>query len=780
MSKPLSEILTIRSEFNFFKAAAHLDPFDLHRLESLIDDLLYHTAKVREIFAFIDTLDSATLDVEWISEGKNKFYEINRNVESIDSIVLQALNLLEANLDEEKMPETTVFDKLDTLSEASLEIKKSHLIPLKTKIDVSVEYNDIYNLTMNSINTELENCLKKCFKIHEKRFSSPVRHAPAFSLEILTKKLLQQRTQLRLPLLNEIDNELYREYLDLKHVVDPLKASLNFIPLRIEDFRKRYAMTNVVDSQKMEDKYEALVKEMNYLQNEVNDLKYELVDKRWSEIFSYLNTEMSFLITNVEKEVSKMGGLDDNSVFKSQVFKRLKYTTDIVENTFIVINQAIDENLLDVRVMEKSNELADAWLQVKEKLPEGYIDMINDETNAAPAEDLTSNFKKLSLDQATTRKASDDKTTGQTEHDKRKSRYGQFLFNKMNLKTVIIESDPTSVRKPEELQHNRILTDSGKHNQLDATPSKSKDPSVLTDVRKIPDLKSSLSNRTSGASVRLSGSSTISHHTSNSALSARSSPERTSEKFMSEEFESPVSTKKEVHEETLNQLLNGSPDVFQTPAPKRHVSDPSVMSQSKIPVYQSYKKPRTPENFKSKIPRPTSRVSMDRPSSRLSTQRSERPASRSSMAPMRSVSSLGTRSVQRATTSLALSRATRTEIGPSRIGLSHRHSMIPQTPVRATSSTSSSRRKSMIPQPTPIKELIERSGSRLSAERGASRLGYERGSTERSMSILDIERGSVDRSASRMNSGRISSRGSRSNSSLGERIGAPPPRPVWR
>lgn len=739
MPQKLSEILTVGSEFNFFKAVAHLEPFDLPRLETVVDDMLRYTARVLQILAHLGSLDGS-MDVHWLTDGKDKFYDIYRNIDSIDSVVLQALNLLESNLLEHEMATTEVFDKLDYLSQRSLDIKGGYLLPLKSKIDVSIEYNDIYNLMMNSINNELEHCLKKCFKILEKRFSSPVRHAPTFNLEMLTKKLLQQRNQLRLPLLNEIDNELYEEYIELKTMVDPLKASLNFIPIRIDDFIAKYGETNFADTKKISDKYESLIKEMQFLQNEVNDLKYELVDKRWSEIFSYLNTEMSFLITNVEKEILKIQTLDNDSNIKSQVLKRLKYTTDIVENTFILINQAIDEGLIDIRTMEKSNELAAQWLELKSKVPQAYIDEIERDNGMDDDHNtMTQNFKKLSLEENFRNVSNEDKpqrvTSGQdrTKKEKRKSVYGQFLFNKMNIQTVMIEGDPTSAKKPEEL-HPKILTNSVKLNQIDDA---SLGPKEILDYKRIPELKNSLS-----ADIPQLGPEELLSSPESSIASPMGSPVRSHSSFAYTSGSpvrrgpfvqlSPIidnTPVRDSHEKTLSQLMGGTPSDYDTPVPIRHHRNANVMTagpdtvltQSKIPIPSGI-------NIRSRIPRPVSRVSLGRHVPL--TQSDDRLGGKIDYG--RSSSSLGFRQSNRSSMQMP---------APAQ-----RHSVIPQTPVRLRQSS----RRSLLPQPTPIREIME--------QRSNSRMGQ--------------------RSESRLSSGSSSRRSSRAPSALDGR--QEPVRSIWR
>ncbi|KAH3678956.1 hypothetical protein WICMUC_001324 [Wickerhamomyces mucosus] len=687
----LSGQLANAPTFDFFKSIVDLEPYDPAKLISVTNELLAYTNQITNIFFKLnEELIHNDMDLLWYAEGKTRFYDIFRNVDSIDSIMLQIINLLESNLDSQKenFLERDIFDKIDILAESSLNLKREHFVPFKTKIDLSTEFDE-FNSTMNSINRELENCLKLCFRIHEKRFSSPVRHAPRFNLEMLTKKLLKQRSNLRLPLLNEIDNELYQEYLNLKTIVDPLKVSLEFIPQRIEEFKLRYvSQLNAIDVNTLNEKYNSLIKELSYLTNEVNDLKYEIVDKRWDEIFSYLNTEMSFMIMNIEKELKKLEELTDNGTgktLKAQLFKRIKYTIEIIENTFILINTAIDEKLIHIRVIELSNELAMRWLHVKDQIPQEYLDKIEqgiDMNNVNnDDEDLTQNLKKLSLNNSNNESGElyQKKLSETPVKEKRRSRAGQFLIGKLNLVPVLVENDPTSVRKPAELNpyNGKVLTDSLKQNQIDDTNLR-KD-SVFSNI---PDL------------------SKVDHF------------EKNSKTF------SPI---KEVDTPSSDRYdhLHDS-DVFDTPIQTvkqpKHVS--SIPKTSKIPV----PKP-------SRIPKPSSRTSSDR-------------ASLSSFPEMQPIIS-------------------------GNISSSRQSMLPPSTPIRRNDI---SRRKSMLHQPTPLKDLLK------SPEEN------RRESLGRSLSAIGTRTNIPGIQSSGLNGRSISRAGSRSASRAGNRSGTSmsDSRPVWK
>lgn len=658
MARKLSEVFEIDIEFNFFNVISTLEPFKLDKLLIVINNVLNYLTQVKQSFVEIETLGTEfSHDLDWLSEGKAKFYEIYRNIDSIDTIVTQSLNLLEENLekDETTIIQSDIFDKLDELSEKSLNLKKQDLILFKSLIDISVEFNDISIITMDLINNELENCLKICFRIHEKRFSSPVRHAPTFNLDILTKKLLQESSKnLKLPLLNELDRELYQEYIELKSVVEPLKVSMVYIPTRIEEFKMKNKNLNFIKFNALSSKFNTLLNQFNFLENELNELKYELIDKRWDEIFSYLNTEISFLISSIEKDIPKLKNTDINITFKEKILKKLRYIMEIVENTFTIINQAIEDKLINFAVVEKSNKLAEQWLNLKDLIPDEFLIQLENEISNENS--LQQDMQKLSIEDKSPKKFSfqdknlklDSNASNSEKLNKRKSRAGEFLIGKLNLKPVLIENNPQSTKKISDLLTNnkpKILKDSIKHNiQDDASPSKR--PNSLN-LQNIPDLKP----------MKDYSPSLMSSTKSNDNV-----------------FISPGKD-----DEIFNDNTNSS---------KIPNSDKFSKLPSKLPLPAS-------RNFVSRIPKPSvthskfSELDRDVSLSRLGT---------------RSKSSLDTRP----SSSLSHRREVCTERAPSRVGvMDRRHSMVPQTPVRSVTSLGTSRRQSMLMQPTPVKDLLK-------------------------------------------------------------------------
>lgn len=143
------------------------------------------------------------------------------------------------------------------------------------------------------------------------------------------------------------------------------------------------------------------------------------------------------------------------------------------------------------------------------------------------------------------------------------------------------------------------------------------------------------------------------------------------------------------------------PDQFELETPIRRgipaqkpqiIEKPTVMEKSKIPL------PANNVFYQSRIPRPVSSIS---------TVRGSNPSGVKSIEG--SFQRVGSRLGQRAQTSMSHTRTSDSFGLDQQTKSSFRNSVIPQTPIRSS-------RKSLIPQPTPIREIIEyNSTSRMGA-----------------------------------------------------------------
>lgn len=310
------------------------------------------------------------------------------------------------------------FDTLVDYMEISNELTNGKLKPLvrkmKLEMDVYLEYNEILNDNMNSLNITINNNIDGLFKIQDSKYESPVRHIPNFTLDQLLRLLTTNTTnkQYRLPKFTPLEERMMNKFEDVQKNLKPIETSLmTILPNRINEFYKRHTnFENIkILHETLLNNYNTLSRNFQYLNKEVSSLKIELVDKRWNIIFTNLNHELSFILNEMEKNSNKLIQETDelNDQIKVQLLKRLNKSTDIVSRTFNVIYTALEFSLLDKNCATETNQLAEKWLQLRSKTDELLLnnDMI----------DNTEIEQNIEYDKTNTTIALDD---NDTNHDR--------------------------------------------------------------------------------------------------------------------------------------------------------------------------------------------------------------------------------------------------------------------------------------------------------------------------------------------------------------------------
>ncbi|CCH58501.1 hypothetical protein TBLA_0A07110 [Henningerozyma blattae CBS 6284] len=347
----------------------------------------------------------------WLKDGKVNFDSIYNQVNKIEPSISRILDVLEDSLKPENyMIESynIIFDLIENCTN-SLNDLKAWLISIKQHIDISIDFLEISNNTMDTLHRLIKENLKTCFKIQEERFLSPIRHLPSFSLKQLLDLLNSTNENLsyKIPAFTSIDEVVYREYLELTKKIEPIDLSLNkFLLERINNFKKREVSIIKKLSIRLDEKYKIILEEYNFMTQEIKDLKKELVDKRWNILFINLSHEIEFLMEEIDLIKNKIRNYYLSNRIKEKLIKQLTKKTEIITRTFQVIFKAIELALLDTTVVKRINEISKRWL-VEIKSINKIFNKYEEERDSI--DDISSRINSLTLRNGKARNAENNK-----------------------------------------------------------------------------------------------------------------------------------------------------------------------------------------------------------------------------------------------------------------------------------------------------------------------------------------------------------------------------------
>ncbi|CUM56484.1 uncharacterized protein AC631_05543 [Debaryomyces fabryi] len=289
---------------------------DLFKINKIVDDIFGYLSQLIGMFRELRNSEMKEMDdIRWFYEGKDGIYDLVKNMENIDSIISQLLGTVDAHA--HGLPDfTSLLGKFEETSDLLLEVKK-YLIVFKKKVDIAINFVEINDNIIGTLLREIEQCIDIYLNLLELKLSSPKRHLSKFNLEVIISKMkINYLTStnfstksLRLPTFNELDEHLYNEYLSLEARISPLKVSLEYLPLRIEEFNifcKSISVANLFPHSlsTIEDNHSKLTKRWEHLQNGLKLIKRESLDSKWNEIFTYLIHEIiskcDFLIESLQ------------------------------------------------------------------------------------------------------------------------------------------------------------------------------------------------------------------------------------------------------------------------------------------------------------------------------------------------------------------------------------------------------------------------------------------------------------------------------------------------
>ncbi|CAI5757004.1 unnamed protein product [Candida verbasci] len=356
----LSRILQSIPNFSFFdelinfpipsdenKESIKLSNHDLYKISKILDDIDLYLNDIRIVFNNIKKVSKNINNLlDWYFEGKNNLLELLRNLDNIDSIISQLLLIIEnCNNQQQIQFNPNLIKKFENLNDLLFEIKKSSIL-LKKNLDISINYKELIENIIIHLIYEIEDCIKNIVKLKEFKISSPKRILPKFNLvEIITKMRINDFStninfnSIKLPTFNDLDEKLYNDYLKIESKIDPLKISVNVVPLKIDEFNN-LCLGNLFKSSReyILNNYEILLDKWNLLQKEMNVLKVENIDIKWNEVFNYLINQIEIECDNlidltcnlqdITDEVASKYKLCSNSITLIQKANKEKTITD--------------------------------------------------------------------------------------------------------------------------------------------------------------------------------------------------------------------------------------------------------------------------------------------------------------------------------------------------------------------------------------------------------------------------------------------------------------------
>ncbi|RKF65226.1 putative karyogamy protein [Golovinomyces cichoracearum] len=315
-------------------------------------------------------------DVEWAAAGgREGLAEVDKAINRFEKLIdvyVAAIELLQNRKDISDVPREEheiMVSQVEIILAEWTKIKKT-LKDVKSSVEIAMEWEELWNTVLGDIGTEMNVLKKLVFEMEEKRHKFVIRNdvneLGLAELETIVEGTsLSSKNQIlsakKSPTLSiQVQNKqesLENNHDDTKLLalfarMQPLRASLDFSPMRLSAFVARAEKVFPTSCRDLEIKLSELESDWTSLKKDAESLQKELGEDRWVLVFRasarqaqniYESVEWSFI--KLRQVVDRDGYVDKSTSLFKRYEKKKKHYGPAIERLLSIINKGIEDRL---------------------------------------------------------------------------------------------------------------------------------------------------------------------------------------------------------------------------------------------------------------------------------------------------------------------------------------------------------------------------------------------------------------------------------------------------
>ncbi|TLS27458.1 hypothetical protein PpBr36_05140 [Pyricularia pennisetigena] len=369
-------------------------------------------SKASEVISGLDSDD----DVEWSAAGgREGLEEVENAISRFESLIKVYLSAIEAlnnrpdigSVAPEDLARTVMQMEAITKEWANIHVT---LNSVKGQVEIAMEWEELWNMVLGDIQNEMDELCRLVFEMEERRHKSMLAVANSQDnvdigdLETIVEETPPAATRLQaakshrfslpafpaspsspgVPNLTQDDSSL----LALFARMQPLRASLDFLPMRLSVFAARAEKTFPSAAEELEMRREDLDNSYKKLEKDAENLRKELGEDRWILVFRGAARQAQKMYESVERSVAKIKECVDAGLnltnpalmckkIESYEAKKTHYSPAI-ERVLSIIDRGIKDRLtVNGEIVRLHTELQTKWDEMRDRMRE--MDLCLDE-----------------------------------------------------------------------------------------------------------------------------------------------------------------------------------------------------------------------------------------------------------------------------------------------------------------------------------------------------------------------------------------------------------------
>ncbi|GFG25695.1 hypothetical protein IFM61606_05647 [Aspergillus udagawae] len=385
--------------------------------------------KASDVLSGLDAED----DVEWAAAGGREGLEgVDKAITRFESLVHVYVNAIEqvqlrqdiGNVSPDSL-KTIVF-QMDSIIQSWAQIK-ARLKGVKEQVELAMEWEELWANVLGDVGMEIENLSRLIFEMEEKRHFTMANEQEGTSngldineLETIVEEtpsngdmaskrfsmgpIFSEAPPLGMPIIQTPQDDSYSSLMALFARMQPLRASLDFLPMRLSMFQSRAERIFPSACEELEDRRNQLEKSYKVLEADAEALRKELGEDRWILVFRNAGAQAHKMFESVERSIAKLQeGIETGAHLhnpagltkriESYEAKKVHYVSAI-ERVISIIEKGVKDRLtVNGEIMRLSSDMSSRIDALKASIK--VMDFSLDDLNLARSQHLRDSISTI-------------------------------------------------------------------------------------------------------------------------------------------------------------------------------------------------------------------------------------------------------------------------------------------------------------------------------------------------------------------------------------------------
>ncbi|KAG0637644.1 hypothetical protein HOY80DRAFT_889281 [Tuber brumale] len=329
-------------------------------------------------------------DVEWAAQGRESLNEVDAAIGKFSGLVNVYVELIDElqNREDSDGVEKVLVEILKSMEEVMDGWNEVKIIlkGVKDQVETAMEWTELWTMILQDIQAELDACQTIVFEEEEKRHRSMMEDTSIVDLDAL-ETIIEETPISALPKVTKTAGEEESSLLGLMARMQPLRVSLDFLPMRLQSFQARAEGIFPSACEDLAGRRNALEKKWKKLDSDVEGLKKELGEDKWVALFRNAGVQTANMMSSVERSLKKLrdavtiweeseGRIDSDLALKMQNYeaKKVHYGSAIERALGLITKGVRDRITVNGEIIRLDAAMRARW----KTLEDGMADMEQD------------------------------------------------------------------------------------------------------------------------------------------------------------------------------------------------------------------------------------------------------------------------------------------------------------------------------------------------------------------------------------------------------------------